>query len=392
MLSLRVVRGSSPTVLVRRLLVVVASAGTGFLLLAALGDAMGHPEHASSATVRLAWCVVPLMAAVYLSVVVTRTEPSGRLHAGLAAAGLGRGRLPLLAAATSALSCLLGSAAALLVFLQLRGGLIGSPSGGDAGMFGAGRPLPVAGALTLLVAVPVAAAAASAFELRPRRGITAPADGLEDPGALSAVVAPPGLPWGITLSAIGLAVATAAADSAAPGAAGLLTLPGGLGTVPPAVMVGWALTGTGMVLAVPGLMHAGGRLLALHRPSALRLLAGRTLQEESRRTGRPLGVLCATCAAALSASELYGDGTGHPFGPLSALGAALTALCVLGSAATATVEAKRAREHSTATLTRIGAPVRLLRTAAVVRAGALVVVLAPFIVLLAELAVAPVRP
>ncbi|QNA75634.1 hypothetical protein C8250_030460 [Streptomyces sp. So13.3] len=383
MLSLRVARGSAPTVLLRRLLVAATSAGTGFLLLAALGYAMGHPGNPSAAGARLAWCVVPFAAALQLSVTVSRSEPSGRLHSGLAAAGLGRGGVPLLAAATTALSCALGSVVALLVFLEVRGG-----TAPDA--FGSDRPLPVAGALTLLAAVPLLAAAASAASLWPRRAApSAPASAdAEDPGTLSAVTAPAGLPWGAALTAIGLAIEVTADNLSRSTATDLLPLPGGLGSAAPTVLAGWALTAAGMVLAGPGLVHACGRLLALHRPGALRLLAGRTLQEESPRIGRPVGVLCAVTAGALAALELYGTGD-RELGPLTGLAAALITICALGTVLTAALEARRTREHSTAALVQLGVPASLLRAAAGLRCAVVLVVVIPLTVLIAQLAASP---
>ncbi|MGW4108467.1 hypothetical protein ACWEGV_36675, partial [Streptomyces sp. NPDC004976] len=44
MLALRLSLGAHPAVQLRRLLVATASAGTGFLLLSALGHALGHPD------------------------------------------------------------------------------------------------------------------------------------------------------------------------------------------------------------------------------------------------------------------------------------------------------------------------------------------------------------
>lgn len=380
MLSLRVARGSAPTVLLRRLLVAAASAGTGFLLLAALGYAMGHPGNPSAAGARLAWCVVPFAAALQLSVAVSRSEPSGRLHSGLAAAGLGRGGVPLLAAATTALSCALGSVVALLVFLQVR----------DGTALGSDRPLPVAGAMTLLAAVPLLAAAASAASLWPRGAApAAPASAdADDPGALSAVTAPAGLPWGAALTAIGLAIEVTADNLSRSTATDLLPLPGGLGSAAPTVLAGWALTAAGMVLAGPGLVHACGRLLALHRPGALRLLAGRTLQEESPRIGRPIGVLCAVTAGALAALDLYGTGD-RELGPLTGLAAALITVCALGTVLTAALEARRTREHSTAALVQLGVPATLLRAAAGLRCAVVLVVVVPLTVLIAQLASSP---
>ncbi|WP_326572215.1 hypothetical protein OIE69_13430 [Actinacidiphila glaucinigra] len=382
MLSLRVALGSRPEVLLRRLLVVAAAAGTGFLLLAVLGHALAHPADAPDGLVRLLWCAAPFAATVHLSVLVARTEPSGRLHAGLAAAGLGRHGLPLLAAASSALNCGLGVLIALLGFLFLRGDLPGPHLTGAAQALGADRELPLAGAMTLSATLPLAAAVAAAVVLRPRRSRQEEPTGREGR-------TPSGLPWGVALVAIGLAVQiSSAGDAGAPAPGGTLLLPGGLGHVSPAVVGGWLLTATGMVLAMPGLVHLCGRLLASYRPGALRLLAGRALQEEAALVGRPLGALCAVAATALAGTDRLGAAA-HPVGPLTALGAFLVVLSAVATALTATVDAKRARRPATAALTRLGAPAALLRNAAAVRALAVLGVVLPLTLLVAHLGTLP---
>ncbi|MGC5564603.1 hypothetical protein ACPYPG_17410 [Streptomyces sp. FR-108] len=169
MLALRLVRGANPAVQFRRLLVAAASAGTGFLLLCTLGYAMGHPEASTAAVLRLAWCLAPIAATVQFAVAVARTDPATRPRAGLAAIGLGPGRLMILAAVSTAVSCTLGSMVALLFFLHLRGDLTGLPFDGEAaGLLAANQPLRLPATLTLLAVVPVLASAACAVVLRPR--------------------------------------------------------------------------------------------------------------------------------------------------------------------------------------------------------------------------------
>ncbi|MGW6642701.1 hypothetical protein [Streptomyces iakyrus] len=169
MLALRLTRGAHPAVQLRRLLVTAASAGTGFLLLCALGYALGHPGSPGSAALRLAWCAAPLAATVYFAVAVARTDPGTKPRSGLSAIGLGPVRMMAVSATTTALSCTLGSMLALLVFLHLRGDLTGMPfDGAAADSLAAGRPLPLPGALTLLAFVPVGASVAVALALRPR--------------------------------------------------------------------------------------------------------------------------------------------------------------------------------------------------------------------------------
>lgn len=144
MLALRLTRGARPAVQVRRLLVALASAGTGFLLLCTLGHAISHPEDSSGAVLRLAWCLTPLAATVHFALAVARTDPGTRPRPGLAAIGLGPARLMAVTAATTALSCTLGSMLALLFFLHLRGDLTGMPFDGAAADFlAADAPLPL---------------------------------------------------------------------------------------------------------------------------------------------------------------------------------------------------------------------------------------------------------
>ncbi|MBB4712284.1 hypothetical protein BJ965_002166 [Streptomyces luteogriseus] len=174
MLALRLTRGAHPAVQLRRLMVAAASAGTAFLLLCALGWALGHPGTPGTALLRLAWCAAPLAATVYLAVAVARTDPGTKPRAGLSAIGLGPVRMMAVSATTTALSCTLGAMLALLVFLHLRGDLTGMPfDGAAAEALAADHPLPLPGALTLLALVPVGASVAVALALRPRETRTA---------------------------------------------------------------------------------------------------------------------------------------------------------------------------------------------------------------------------
>ncbi|MCF3134488.1 hypothetical protein IPZ69_30020, partial [Streptomyces olivochromogenes] len=169
MLALRLTRLARPAVHVRRLLVTVAAAGTGFLLLSTLGYALGHPETPAASALRLAWCVAPLAATVYFALAVARTDPATKPRPGLSAFGLGPGRLMGISALTTALSTVLGSMLALLVFLHLRGDLTGLPFDRAAADFlAADQPLPLPAALTLLAVLPVIASTAVALSLRPR--------------------------------------------------------------------------------------------------------------------------------------------------------------------------------------------------------------------------------
>ncbi|MEU3450687.1 hypothetical protein AB0H29_26195 [Streptomyces thermolilacinus] len=430
MLALRLARGSHPFLLLRRLLVAAASAGAGFLLLCALAYAVAHPDRPSAAALRLAWCALPMAAAVYLAIAVARTDPSTRPRPGLSSIGLGPARLAVIAAASTAVACTLGSALALLFFLHLRGDLTGLPFDGDAAdLLGGGQPLPLPAALTLLALVPVLASAAVALTLRPtgllwsrrtrggkgRDGTGAdPAAGTHAlganavgtgalrtgdvraaaPGTVTArdpfdpVPAPAGLPWGVALMAVGLALELYGAR----GTGDAVPLPGGVPGSPVPVLAGWAVTALGLAVVGPGLAHLCGRLLQAYRPGATRLLAGRGLMAEARRIGRPLGVLCAVAAAGLTANTLYAQADARPFGPLSGLGATVVLACAAASLFTAVAEARQQRAGTAAALLRLGAPAAVLRSAALLRSVVLLAVFAPLTWLVAALTALPLRP
>ncbi|MFD8251055.1 hypothetical protein [Streptomyces werraensis] len=436
MLALRLSLGARPAVQVRRLLVAGASAGTGFLLLSALGHALSHPDPAASA-LRLAWCTAPLAATVHLAVAVARTDPATRPRPGLSAVGLGPVRLMAISAATTALSCVLGSVLALLAFLQLRGDLTGMPLDGGAQEFlAAGRPLPLPAALTLLALVPLGASAAVATALRPREPVTgagraaraygrfgayrrtpvqdsfgaygrfgrqlgaaargrrtatevpapeqdgAQAGAAEETADSSPAVVPPpvptaapsGLPWGVAVLAVGLAVEALTSRTGSEGG--------------PAAFLGLALTSLGLALVGPGLAHLCGRLLQAVRPGALRLLAGRVLMTEATRIGRPLGVVCAVMSAVYAMASLH-DRDDPSAGPLVVLGVLLVAGCTVATLLTAAVEAKQAHADTTASLRRLGAPAGTLRRAAALRAVALLALFGPLTVAVAELSAWP---
>ncbi|MEV0641405.1 hypothetical protein AB0I77_42075 [Streptomyces sp. NPDC050619] len=452
MLALRLTRGARPVVQVRRLLVATASAGTGFLLLCTLGYAMSHPDDPTASLLRLAWCATPLAATVHFAVAVARTDPATAPRSGLSAAGLGPARLMATSATTTALSCTLGSMLALLLFLHLRGDLTGLPFDGAAAEFlAAEEPLPLPAALTLLTLTPAISSVAVGWVLRPHedrpastgaagrsygrfgaygnsvaretfgaygrfgarlRGAdsrpTQPAGSPPEPASEThppaptpdtptpdldpdtlppaPQTAPRGLPWGISVLAAGLAVEAYATRTATDSP---VAMPGGLATTGPAsVLVGWTLTALGLALAGPGLTHFCGRLLQTARPGALRLLAGRILMAEAARIGRPLGVVCAVASGTYAMTALY-DADGPSFGPLTTLGLLLVTGCTVATLLTAAVEAKQARADTTSALLRIGAPATMLRSAAALRAGALLALFGPLTLIVAELAALP---
>lgn len=89
-------------------------------------------------------------------------------------------------------------------------------------------------------------------------------------------------------------------------------------------------------------------------------------------------MLCAVGAAALTALALRERGTVFaPLGPLTGAAAALVALCAAATLLTSAVESRQARAATRATLSGLGAPGTVLRTAATLRASALVVVCVP---------------
>ncbi|MFH7597672.1 hypothetical protein WDV06_21580 [Streptomyces racemochromogenes] len=347
MLSLRLVRGSRPLVQLRRLLVAAACAGSGFLLLYVLADAEAR---GGGSFPRLLWALVPLAATVQFAVAVARTDPATRPREGLDAVGLGPVRLALAAAVSTAVACALGSALALAAFLHLRGDLAGLPfDGAGARLLHAGRPLPAAAALTLLALLPLTASAATALALRPR-----PPHSWQAPQT--------GVPWGVALAACGLALLAYARPDG------------------PAVPAAGVLIAVGLALAGPGLAYACGTLLQAIRPGAVRLLAGRTLQEEASRLGRPLGVLCAVGAAALTVTLAPGGPQGGaPLGPLTGPAAGLVAVCAAASLLTAAVESRQARGAARAALLDLGTPGTVLRTAAGLRAAALLAGCVPLV-------------
>ncbi|MGC9379215.1 hypothetical protein [Streptomyces sp. MH13] len=232
MLALRLTRAAHLAVHLRRLLVAVASAGTGFLLLCALGHAMTHPDAPGASALRLAWCAAPLAATVYLAVAVARTDPGTRPRPGLSAIGLGPGRLMAVSVTTTALSGTLGSVVALLVFLHLRGDLAGLPFGGvTADALAVGHRLPGPAALTLLTLAPATASAAVAVTLRPRDPRSAPTTGSRGFGRFGAYG------WGTARETFGAYGRFGARSAAAPAAGGAArpadSRPAGAAPVPP---------------------------------------------------------------------------------------------------------------------------------------------------------------
>ncbi|MFG3253542.1 hypothetical protein [Streptomyces sp. NPDC048172] len=392
MLALRLARGSRPFALLRRIPLLCASAGVSALLLATLAHAHSHPGRTTESAVRLLWCLVPLAVTAALAGVLARTEASGTTRGALDAAGLGAARLPLLAAASAALTCALGSVLVLLTVTLPHRDPRGPVLPGTAVRLPTpAEPLPLPAGLTLLCVVPLAAALAAAWTTRPGRE-PRPAARFED---------------GTTDSAEGRAEGRAEGHARGlPGPRAALLSGGLLASCGAALAVtvsrpgGWALAALGLVVAGPGLVHATGRLLAAGRPGAVRLLAGRGLQREAPRVGRPLGVLCAVASAALAAAWAYRPADGRPAlpglpglpgppGALTALGAALVLCCVAAGALASLAGVRASRAHGTAVLAGLGAPRALLRKVALARSGTLAVSLALLVWVMARLAPMP---
>lgn len=396
MLCLRVVRGSRPGSLLRRLVLVAVSAGATFLLLGALGYALGGPVNAGSASLRLLWCLVPVAATVQLSIALARIEPYRGLTAGLVATGYSTSAVARIAAASVGLTCAVGSVIGLTVFLHLRGDLATSPlppEGAEA--LGAGVALPIAGTLTLMALVPLLGAAATVLAMR--RGQDHPprhrSEGTPAPELpVTSGGIPVGLPWGSALICAGLVLELYAQRWQPSRPGDRVALPGGLPDLSSMMLLGWSLTAAGFVLAGPGLVHLCGQLLASARPGALRLLAGRGLQAEAARLGRPLGILCTVASAMVASVRMEGSISARPdFGPLTIMGGVLVAVCASASVLAAAEESRGARRPVTEALTRLGASTELLHRAALLRAGALLALLLPVTWLVAELAAMPMH-
>ncbi len=453
MLALRLTRTARLAVHLRRLLVAVASAGTGFLLLCALGYALSHPDTPGAAALRLAWCVAPLAAAVHLAVAVARTDPGTRPRSGLSAIGLGPGRLMAVSATTTALAAALGSVAALLLFLHLRGDLTGGrPSGRVAAdALAVGQSLPAPAVLTLLVLGPAFASAAVAHSLRPREPRPAAAAAPRGYGRFGAYG------WGKARETFGAygrfgsravrpatAAGSRAAGAASAGAGGTLQTQAIAPEPPAPADVAPQAPGTraepppppghqrsalgfrrprrgphrrdvhrrrghrprarhGPLGRCPDRLgphrpgsgpgrsrpHPAVRPPAPGRPPPRPAAAGRPRPHGGVAPHRPPLGVVAAVAAAAYVAGTVYAGDGPAFGPLSTLGALLVAGCTVAALLTAAVEAKHARADTTQALLRLGAPPATLRGAAAVRAAALLALFGPLTLVVAVLAALP---
>ncbi|MFD8756683.1 hypothetical protein ACFV0O_37740 [Kitasatospora sp. NPDC059577] len=359
MFYLRLARGYRVPDLGRWLLTALAAAVVAAFLLRSLGRAMSGPLGGADPLVRLLWCLPPLAAVAWFAAVAARAVPARRPEriAGLTAAGAGSRRIRTLIAGEVALACTLGSVLTLLVFLVLRNDIAGPSLAPDLGM---GVPLPAAAPVTLLALVPLTAGTAAACAVSVTEHL--PGDRARRGTGFGA--------WRIALP-VGLGVIGTALELIAlrPGAAvdgRPVHLPAGLGTTSTAALGGWAASALGLALLTGPLLAWTGRLLALGRPTPLRLLAGRGLTAQAPRLGAPLAVLTLAVALVLTTIR-YWIGTPGSADALPAVEACLVLGCAAAAVATRLAEVRSDRRNVTDALLRLGASPRLLFGAVALR-------------------------
>ncbi|MFE4514508.1 hypothetical protein ACFRMQ_10015 [Kitasatospora sp. NPDC056783] len=359
MFYLRLARGYRVSDLGRWLLTALAAAVVAAFLLRSLGRAMSDPTDGGDPLVRLLWCLPPLAAVAWFAAVAARAVPARRPEriAGLTAAGAGSLRIRTLVAGEVVLACTLGSVLTLLLFLVLRNDVAGPTLAADLGM---GVPLPTAAPVALLALVPLTAGTAAACAMPVTDAL---------PG--HRVHAPTGFGvWRIAL-ATGLGVIGAALELIAlrPGAEAdgrPVHLPAGLGTTSTAALGGWAASALGLALLTGPLLAWAGRLLAVGRPTPLRLLAGRGLTAQARRLGAPLAVLTLAVALVLTTIR-YWIGTPDSADALPAVEACLVLGCAVAALLARLAEVRTDRREVTEALLRLGTSPRLLFGAVALR-------------------------
>ncbi|MBO1414111.1 hypothetical protein [Streptomyces sp. FH025] len=359
MFYLRLARGYRVPDLGRWLLTALAAAVVAAFLLRSLGRAMSDPHGGTDALARLLWCLPPLAAVAWFAAVAARSVPARRPEriAGLTAAGAGSRRIRTLIAGEVALACTLGSVCTLLLFLVLRNDIAGPSLAADLGM---GVPLPAAAPVTLLALVPLTAGIAAACAV--------PANETLPGGRTRSRTGFGGLRIALPL---GLVVVGAALELIAlrPGAAEdgrPIHLPAGLGSTSTAALGGWAASAFGLALLTGPLLAWTGRLLAVGRPTPLRLLAGRGLTAQARRLGPPLAVLTLAVAMVLTTIR-YWIGTPDSADALPAVEACLVLGCAAAAVVSRLAEVRTDRRDVTGALLRLGAAPRLLLGAVALR-------------------------
>ncbi|MFC9329445.1 hypothetical protein [Kitasatospora sp. NPDC057015] len=360
MFYLRLARGYRAPDLGRWLLTSAAGAVVAAFLLRALGRAMSDPLGSGGAVTRLLWCLPPLAAVAWFAAVAARAVPAQRPEriTGLIAAGAGPARIRALIAGETALAGTLGCALTLLLFLILRNDIAGAALAPELGM---GVELPPAAPITLLVLVPLVAgiSAAAAVPVTDALPGATPAPGPRGFHPLR-IALPTGLiVTGVALELYGLR--PGAAEDGRP-----VRLPAGLGTTSTAALGGWAMTALGLALLTGPLLSWAGRLLALARPTPLRLLAGRGLTAEARRLGPPLAVFALTLAVVLTVVRHWVRTPGNA-DILPVVEAGLLIGCAAAAVVVRLAEIRTARREVTDALLGLGTPPRLLYSAVAIR-------------------------
>ncbi|MGW6917706.1 hypothetical protein ACWGB8_28335 [Kitasatospora sp. NPDC054939] len=367
MFYLRLARGYRVLDLGRWLLTATAAAVVAGFLLRALGRALGDRPGDADAVVRLLWCLPPLAAVAWFAAIAARAIPEQRPErlTGLLAAGASTARIRMLIAGETALATTVGSILTLLLFLVLRNDIAGPELAPDLGM---GVPLPAAAPIALLALVPLTAALAAAAAVpvpRPQpRADTRPSGGYH----------PLRIAVPIGLAVVGTALELIALRPGAPADGRPIQLPAGLGSTSTAAVGGWITVALGLALLTGPLLAWTGRLLALGRPTPLRLLAGRGLTAQAPRLGAPLAVLTLVLAVVLTTIR-YWIGTPGSADVLPAVEACLLLGCAAGAVLARLAEVRTARQGVTDALLRLGAPARLLFGAVALRALAVGTVL-----------------
>ncbi|MFE0460182.1 hypothetical protein ACFW1A_13135 [Kitasatospora sp. NPDC058965] len=361
MFYLRLVRGYRVVDLGRWLLTATAAAVVAAFLLRALGRALSDPPGAHSAAERLLWCLPPLIAVGWFAAIAARALPVHRAEriAGLRAAGAGPRRLRLLIAGEVALACAAGALVSLLLFLVLRNDIAGPVLAPELGM---GEPLPPAAPIALVTLLPLVGGIAAALAVPGRDAL--PQDRSAPAGAafgLPRVLAAGLLTAGGTLTEL-YALRPAAADDPRP-----LQLPADLGHTNALLFGGWAAAALGAALLTGPLLAGVGRLLALGRPGARRLLAGRGLTGLAPRLSAPLAALALTLAVVLTAVRHWVAPGASGTGPLPAAEALLVTGCALAAVVARLTELRAARRPVGETLLRLGSSPQLLAAATLLR-------------------------
>ncbi|MFJ8443221.1 hypothetical protein [Kitasatospora griseola] len=358
MYYLGLARGYRALDLARWLLTAGAAAVVAAFLLRALGRALAEPAGGPD---RLLWCLPPLAAVAWFAAVAARAVPAQHPEriTGLAAAGVGPGRIRLLIAGEIALACALGSGLTLLLFLVLRNDIAGPSLAADIGM---GIPLPVAAPVTLLAVPTLVAGVAAACAVRfPDALPGRPVEPARPRWSARRLALPaPLLLAGIGLELYGLRPGATDAERT-------LDLPGGLPATSPALLAGWTLAALALALWTGPLLALAGRLTVIRRPSPLRLLAGRALTAQAPRLGTPLAVLTGVAALLLVAGREWSrHDTDVP--ALLLVEGLLILACAVAALASRLLELRGDRRDTLAVLDRLGTPAGLLTGTLALRA------------------------